>query len=258
MWRIRIDTSTPKLALEVRDSDLLLAHFCTLDLAEFRLNKLAVNPSKAWWQGLEDAQHNLVFLHGYGDRKTGQHKGVTALAAEGGEVQWQLDEMAFYGLASDGMLVYRADAPDQPLTLVNPKTGNTLRDGISQQTAASLVADFSQTRYTNWEYPVMYKDGEPYFEEVCNFIADQSGEKPVVALEYAELSNNIVISYYEEGAVGNLDNFVVVYDLQGNLHLKVKLGSGLSGIGSDTFFIFNLQLYLLRDKHILQVYRLLA
>lgn len=258
MWRIRIDTACRQLALEVRDPDLLLAYFYTLDTGNFILHKPEINPSKAWWQGLEDAQYGLMYLHGYGDRKTGQHKGITALAANTGKAKWTLDEMAFYGFSDEGLLVYKADAPEEPLTAVDPATGVTLQTGLSQQTAALHTAQFSETRFRDCVYPVMYKQGEPYFEDVCNFLVFQAGSKPVQAIEYAELNNCIIISYYEEGSEGNLDNFVVVYDLEGKLHLNVKLGAGLSGIGSDTFFIFNLQLYLLCDKQILQVYRLLA
>ncbi|WP_299820276.1 DUF4905 domain-containing protein [uncultured Pontibacter sp.] len=256
MWRIRIDTACDKLALEVRDPDLLLAHFYTLDANGFTLHKLDLNPSKAWWQGLEDVQQSIVYLHGYGDRKTGQHKGVLALDASTGAALWTLAEMAFYGLTEAGLLVYTADAPEDALCLLAPKTGTTISTSIDQQSAAQKAEDYSSSRYQNCVYPILYKEGEPYFDEVSNFLKLQSGAKPVKAIAYAETIYSVVISYYEEIGGELLDNFVAVYDLEGNLCLKVELGSALSGIGSDTFFIFNLNLYLLQDKHILQVYRL--
>ncbi|MEJ8800692.1 DUF4905 domain-containing protein [Pontibacter sp. H249] len=256
MWRIRIDTANNQLALEVRDPDLLMAYFYTLDAADLKLSSLNLNPSKAWWQGLEDALYGLVYLHGYGDRKTGQHKGITAVAPETGQVQWELQKEAFYGFSENGLLVYKADAPEDALTVVDARTGSILGTGISQQEAAKNVTLFSRSRYAGCVYPVQYKEGEPYFEDVCNFLKAQSGAAPVKAVEYTETSSCIVISYYEYTNTGELDNFAVVYDLDGGLSLKVKLGSGLSGIGSDTFFIFNLNLYLLLDKQILQVYRI--
>ncbi|GAB3203286.1 hypothetical protein ABID22_000924 [Pontibacter aydingkolensis] len=258
MWRIRIDTACRKLALEVRDPDLLLTHFYTLDAAGFILQKLDINPSKAWWQGLEDAQYGMVYLHGYGDRKTGQHKGITALSADTGNQEWSLDDMAFYGLSQEGMLVYNPNAPEEALTIIGPENGDTIQTDISQYRAAQQVSDFSSDRYRDCVYPVLYMQGESYFEDVCNFLIEQSGARPVQGIAYAEANSCIVISYYAQAESGELDNFVVIYDLEGKLRLKVKLGSGLSGIGSDTFFIFNLGLYLLLDKQILQVYSLLA
>ena len=258
MWRIRIDSTGNRLALEVRDPDLLLTHFYTLDATAFTLSQLPLNSSKAWWQGLEDTQDGKVYLHGYGDRKTGQHKGVTALAAESGAVLWEQGDLVFYGIVEEGLLAYEADAPEHALTILDADTGKATRAGVDQQEAAREVASYSQSRYHNCVFPVLYKEGEPYFDDVCNFLRVQSGFSPVRAVAYAETSHCIVVSYYEAGAESNLDNFVAVYDLEGRLVLKVKLGSGLSGIGSDTFFIFNLRLYLLLDRRILQVYRLLA
>ena len=254
MWRIRIDTACKQLAVEVRDADLLLAHFYTLATEAFTLRKLDLNPSKAWWQGLEDAQQGMLYLHGYGDRKTGQHKGISAIHTSSGEQSWEAEALAFYGFAEGGLLAYTADSPEEALMLLDPENGNLLRTGIAQQEAAKLVAGFNPVRYADAIFPVLYLEGEPYFNDVSQFIRVQAGQEPVKGIEYAETDQYIVVSYYTPTAAGHLDNFVEVYDLEGNLQLKVKLGSGLSGIGSDTFFIFNLRLYLLLDKQVLQVY----
>jgi hypothetical protein len=258
VWRIRLDTACQRLAVEVRDPDLLLAYFYNLDIESKALQKLDVNPSKAWWQGLEDAQFGLIFLHGYGDRKTGQHKGITAIEASTGNIKWTLNEMAFYGLTDEGVLVYQADKPEDAQQVVLANTGTVVHKNVSHQHASQQTENYNELRYRACIYPVSYKEGEAYFGEVYNFLNMQAGVNPVAAIEYAEANNSIVISYYEESSPGILDNFVSVYDLEGNLCLNVKLGSGLSGIGSDTFFIFNLNLYLIQDKHIIQVYRLLA
>ncbi len=258
MWRIRLDTACQKLAIEARDPDLLLAYYYTYDISSNTIRQLDLNPSKAWWQGLEDAQFGLVFMHGYGDRKIGQHKGITAIEASTGSVKWTHVDMAFYGLTDNGVLVYQAEKPEAAQQLVSATTGELHTKSISHHEAAQQTENYAKLRYKDCFYPVKYYEGEAYFEDVYNFVHQHAGVKPVAAIEYAETANYIIVSYYKASGKGILDNFVSVYDLEGNLCLNVKLGSGLSGIGSDTFFIFNLNLYLIQDKHIIQVYRLLA
>lgn len=258
MWRIRIDTSAGNLALEVRNADLLLATFYTLNTADFTLKQLPVPPAQAWWKGLEDTQDNMVYLHGYGDRKVGQHKGITAFTAASGEVKWEQYGLAFYGFAEEGAFAYPATTPEEPFLLLHPQNGQIIRNGIEQSEAASQVEAFNQVRYSNCTYPTIYLEGEEYYAQVRDFLEEQLGTVPVKAIEYAETAAALVMSFYENTEGRGLTNFVAVFDLEGNLQLKEKLGEGLSGIGSDTFFIFNLNLYFLQDRHMLKVYRLLA
>ncbi|MFD2515843.1 DUF4905 domain-containing protein [Pontibacter locisalis] len=258
MWRIRLDTSAFNLALEIRDADLLLAYYFTLSASDFTIRQLPVPSAQAWWKGLEDTQEGVVYLHGYGDRKVGQHKGIIAMAAATGERIWEQPELAFYGVVADGVLAYPATAPEISFQLLHPRTGQPLKTGLRQQDAAEQAEAFSVRRYKNCTYPALYKEGEAYFEQVRDFLEAQLGIVPVKAVEYAETDAALVVSFYEDKGEAGLTNFVAVFNLEGDLQLKEKLGSGLSGIGSDTFFIFNLNLYFLQDKQILKVYRLLA
>ncbi|WP_266205016.1 DUF4905 domain-containing protein [Pontibacter kalidii] len=258
MWRIRLDSSTGCLALEVRDPDLLLTRFYTLDTHTCTLAELELPQAKAWWQGLEDAEYGQVYLHGYGNRQLGQHKGIAAFSEAGRGKVWEAEEMAFYGIAASGVLAYNPQQPALPLLALNPQTGKPTGITYSQQQAAEEVARHSQTRLHNSLYPVLYREGEVYFEQVQAFLQEQLQVRPVQALEYAETENWLVVSFYTTGAEGKLQNELAVFDLEGKLHQKMKIGSDLNGFGSDTFFIFNHKLYYILNKVILQVFQLLA
>jgi hypothetical protein len=258
VWRIRLDTTAKRLALEVRDADVLLAHFYTFDAHLSDMKRLTLSQGQAWWQGLEDAQNGYIYLHGYGDRKLGQHQGITALAAASDTKSWEEAELAFYGLTADGLLAYPAATPEADFQLLEMSTGKPLKTDISQQQAAEAVEQNSQSRYSEAIYPGLYLEGEGYYKEVREFLEAQLHAKPVQAIEYAETDTALVTSYYERELDGLLINYIAVFDMEGHLQLKEKLANGLSGIGSDTFFIFMDDLYFIRDKAILEVYRLLA
>jgi hypothetical protein len=240
----------------VRDGDVLLADFYTLNLHDYTLKQFLLPPGKSWWQGLEDAHDGIILLHGYGDRKLGQHKEIKAYAANSHLLQWEMPEHTFYGVARDGILAFATASPETGLVMLSTDRGEVSREGISQQQAAELVQQFTALRHAACIYPVNYLAGEPYFNEVKQFIAHELKVEPVRALEYAESSDFIVVSYYLQNSDTKLDNYLVVFNTDGRLVLKECLGVGLSGLGSDTFIIFNQNLYFLQYKDILKVYKL--
>lgn len=258
MWRMRLDSSTARLALEVRNPDLLLTRFYTFDTHTHALDQLPLPEAKAWWQGLEDAEFGNLYLHGYGNRQIGQHKGISAYKAAEQSKLWEAPDMAFYGIAADGVLAYHPDCPELPLQLLNPQTGKPTGSTCSQQQAAEAVARYSRERFLDCQYPVLYRLGEAYFAQVQAFLQEQLQVQAVLALEYAETEAHLVISFYTSDDSGKLKNELAVFDLDGKLHQKMEIASQLNGFGSDTFFIFNHKLYFILNKDILQVFQLLA
>ncbi|MBF9254629.1 DUF4905 domain-containing protein [Pontibacter sp. 172403-2] len=257
MWRIRIDAAAGRLALEVRDADVLLAFFYTFDCQGHTLQQLSLPQALTWWQGLEDAHAGLVYLHGYADRQLGQHKGITALNAATDKIQWEAADLAFYGLSDEGIMAHPAAAPGEDFVLLNSATGQIIRKQITQQAAAAAAEKFSHSRYQACIYPILYREGEAYFTQVQAFVEAQLGQTPVSAIEYAEAGEMLVVSFYTPATDGKLDNYLAVFNFEGDLLLNTTLGSGLSGIGSDTFFIFKHKLYFIQNKDSLHVYALL-
>ena len=159
MWRIRLDTVAGRLAVEVRDADLLLAHFYTFDCQSHTLQELPLPGQLTWWQGLEDAHDNLLFIHGYGDRKVGQHKGIIALAADTGTVQWEQPGLTFYGVEEGGLLAYPTASPESDFILLQTRTGKALQQAIKQPDAVAAVNSYNARRYAACIYPVLSLEG---------------------------------------------------------------------------------------------------
>ncbi|WP_162425766.1 DUF4905 domain-containing protein [Pontibacter pudoricolor] len=254
VWRMRLDSAANRLAFELRDADLLLADFYSLDLDQHKLEKLPMPAAKNWWLGLEDAHEGLLFIHGYGDRQIGQHKGIFAYDAATTNLQWQQPELAFYGVTKDGVLAL--DLQDQNLKLLQFKTGTIVAENVSLDSGANAVADYNTVKSQACTYPMLYLEGESYYNEVCNFLEHKLNVKPVKGIEYAETGQNFYTGFYTENAHGNLDNTLCVFNLDGELQLQQCIAAGLSGIGSDTFIIFNHKLYFIRQRNILVVYSL--
>ncbi|MEJ8757180.1 DUF4905 domain-containing protein [Pontibacter sp. H259] len=254
VWRLRPDATAQRLALEIRDGDLLLADFYTLELTKHELAKLPLPAAKNWWLGLEDAHEGVLFIHGYGDRQIGLHKGILAYNAETGTLQWEQPELAFYGVTSAGILAL--DLSTQTLTTLQTQTGTILTENLTLEAGAKAVANYNVARNQLCTYPMLYLPNEVYFTEVADFLEQILGVKPIGGIEYAETEQNFVISYYTEAGNGKTYNLLAVFTLKGDLLLNEPIATGLSGIGSDTFIIFNLKLYFIRQRTTLVVYSL--
>lgn len=255
MWRICLDTVQSRLAIEVRDAEVLLAHFFSLDARIFNLLPIQLENTLTWWLGLEDAHDGLVFLHGYGDQQMGEHKGIRAFAVPANTMQWEQDTLRFYGVGEQGLLVQPADAATS-FKVVNYRTGAETGEVISQQQVVDAIAGFHEERYKNCIFPMHYRQGEAYFTMVQEFLEAQLNIKATGAIEYAETEKFIISSYYEKDREDKLNNGLTVFDLRGNLYLHVTLGTRLKGIGTDTFFIFGKNLYFIQDRNSLVVHSL--
>ncbi|TXK44289.1 DUF4905 domain-containing protein [Pontibacter qinzhouensis] len=257
LWRLKLDTATGNLALEVRDGDLLLTSFWVLNCQTLALQELQLPRPNTWWYGLEEAHGGFVWLHGYGDRKLGQHKGITAMATNG-QVLWEQPELAFYGVGQRGLYAHEVQQPGTGLRLLEIASGKETHQGISQAEAAEQVHLFNTLRFENCQYPVLYLEGETYFNEVAAFLQATQAIEAVKAIEYLDTASHILVSCYRQSSEGKLDNYLFIFDLEGNLCYSECLASELSGIGSDTFFIFRGDLYFIQKKEILQIHSLLV
>nr|WP_255481137.1 DUF4905 domain-containing protein [Pontibacter sp. Tf4] len=251
---MRLDTTANRLGLEVRDGDLLLADFYSLELSRNELTKLPLPAAKNWWLGLEDAHESLLLLHGYGNRQVGEHKGIFAYSSETGKLAWEQPELAFYGIAATGVLALEPE--QKTLVQLQPDSGTIVRQNVSLVRGAEEVANYSRARYQHCTYPMLYLEGEKYFAEVADFLRQQLHVEPMGGIEYAEAGEYIVVSYYTTAANSKTDNMLSVFDLHGKPKLNKHLARGLSGIGSDTFIIFNQKLYFIQDRNTLVVHNL--
>lgn len=257
VWRMALDAEGNRLALEIRDGDVLLAHFYTLELAHFTLTQLNTPEEPAWWLGLEDAHQGMVLLHGYGDRKLGQHKSITALHGPKNQISWQQPAKAFYGISKAGIVLYDPEQPEAGFEIADTSSGEIIQTGLAQQQALQLVEQYTSQRFKKHISPDLYLEGEPYFEQVQVFLEQQLGVTAIAGIEYAETDHAIIISYYTSAGKETWQNKLAAWTLAGELLLQIELAAGLSGIGSDTFFIFEGRLYFIKEKVSLHVYDLI-
>ena len=103
--------------------------------------------------------------------------------------------------------------------------------------------------------PAQYFQGTPYFDMVSKFIQQKLDITPVQVIEYLENSGLIFISIYCQKAT-DLENHLLVFDENGELQMREKLGSGLKGLGFEAFFLQTGYLFYVKNKVELVSYQL--
>ena len=96
--------------------------------------------------------------------------------------------------------------------------------------------------------PFNYVKESDYFETVRNFIEIQQKVSPIESIEYLEHKNCIIISYYLSNQEQNMVNYLLILDLEGTILYQDIIAKDKKGIGSDSFFIQNNQLFFTKHK----------
>lgn len=131
---------------------------------------------------------------------------------------------------------------------------------VDLETASILASDPIESTISNFQnkkiiVPIQYVQRSPYFETVKKFIYQKLNWSAVHSIEYLENSGLIFISMYtQEGT--NLENQLLIFDENGELLVRDKIGEALKGLGLETFFLQSGYLFYVKNKVELVTYRI--
>lgn len=103
-------------------------------------------------------------------------------------------------------------------------------------------------------FPEHYPQVHPYFEEVSNFLFQQTGQEASLAIDYLEWKNLILIAWYEKKTSGYIHQ-LGVFEASGSNVDKFILARDRQGMGRDTFFVANDYLFMVCENTDLMVYK---
>lgn len=104
------------------------------------------------------------------------------------------------------------------------------------------------------QFPFQYVMGETEFETVKKFLSGFATNISI-GVEYLELTNNVLISYYE-GVPGNYANSLACFSRQGKLLWQEQIGMNLKGIGINTFFMVAERIFFVKNRSELVTFRI--
>jgi outer membrane protein assembly factor BamB len=231
------------LIIEERDQTNFQVKFSALDFQTDTFLWRGLTLKESWWIGLTAANNNTVLLHSYTNKGNPDHKNLIALDILTGKIRWEVEEFSFFDW--DGSeIVGHLTKNELVQASINIQSGLVTERAWDEKPADNRTTPLQ---------PVRYLEGTPYFETVKEFMEKGTTYHPIKGVEYLEWNDLIMISLYEEEN-GNLANYLIVFDKNGEVLLEVKLGGKLSGLGTDTFFILSGCLFLIKNKTELVAY----
>jgi hypothetical protein len=200
--------------------------------------------SETWWVGLTAARDNTLLFHTYLNKGGNpDHKNLIAFDIFRRNVRWEISEFSFFDWNEKEIWGYRTGEELVQATI-------DIESGVLTE-QAWIPAPASEGAHVI--RPVRYAEGSAFFETVGKFIRQRTNHHPLKGIEYLEWKQWMMVSVYVEEAE-SLANYLLVFSLEGEVLLEVKLGEKLPGLGTDTFFMLSGCLFLIKNKSELAAY----
>lgn len=246
IWKIKPDLLTQNIALEIRQPEMLQAGFSIINVRTGKLLLDNFQTKEPWWTGMEAVHNGVLLLHGYEQSKeTGRHVGITAVSETSGQLLWENPVLTFAGLISDEKLL--AENTLGQLIELELISGAEEKYSFTKEHAKTQIQAFGNKLSNALQTPLPYLPADAYYPLLQEFIKKQTGRTAIQTIEYLETENQIFLSFYAE-VDSVLANFLLVSSAQGEVLLEFCLQQNVTGLGSDTFFIFAEKLFFIQDK----------
>ena len=118
-------------------------------------------------------------------------------------------------------------------------------DGTTSEAAQIPIATTAAQHF--FKFPAAYTAESTHFEEMARFVCDQTKNKPVETIEYAELNGHVVLTFYYR-TDNELNQAILVVDKNGKTVLSEPLANNLVGLTPVSFLISDKNLYFVKNK----------
>ncbi|HEY8401417.1 MAG TPA: DUF4905 domain-containing protein [Cytophagaceae bacterium] len=243
------DTVNPIIALELRSGETREVEFAAIDVFVGNMLWKGNPASENWWPGLKQVINGLLIIQGYKEAQQPEPKGIWVLGAANGQLLWNNDSAVLMaGNAEE--LILQTSGEEKKYVKVDPHSGTIIEEIANGEHIPFIVPAKASVLPSGH-----YTSENIYFQRLAEFVKIITGLEPVKAIDYLEVNNYIIISFYIYNN-GKLNNELLVSDQDGQILFRELIGEELSGVGLETFFVFNNRLVFIKNKKELMIYEL--
>ncbi len=239
IWNLHLDEATKQLALEIRNEELMQVFFQSLNLETQALHN-PVFLEESWWVSLAHISYPILLFKIYHEEANATLKAIVAFDLNKNAIAWQKQDWPNVEFVQN-LIQVTNDRGE--------KTYFNILDGLPSQ----LNVGHGQI-VKNIKLPSFYPPENQYYEQLQRFIAQITGVKTNVGLEYLQTDSLVFLSYYTPPP--KMVNKLLVVNQQQEILLHKELGKELKGVGQDTFFIVDNKLIFVEHNRNLFIYQL--
>lgn len=233
VWKQQVDPIKKLLVVELRDPDTRTVSFQCIDLANGDIYDPFTPEKEDWWIGLEQVQSGFALIHHYLQEEQPVRNGLDCYTIPNWKMQWERPEVQYLEITNNNVKVLDTE---EALTL-SLSSGQEVEDNSDTFKAGLEI-----------RFPEQFPADHSHFKTVAQFLHQTWGYQAVEGLEYLEHKALVLISYYLY-TDQKLENYILVMKDDGEVIFQDCLGTQLSGIALDTFFIYEEQLIFVKQKN---------
>jgi Domain of unknown function (DUF4905) len=217
--------------LEIRDESTRQVSFSCVNLTTGNLLWQNMRPEKSWWLSLVGIFDDFLILHKFSSNQKPEPQGLLVIRVETGEVLDQINDWIFFNYTESVLIVYQLQNSEPIYKSIDL---NRLVPTIQQSEGhpSHHVIISIPTVETS---PTHYPEDSPHFPTIYKFLYRLLNIDAVKAVDYLEMSNKIIISYYIYRDKSFL-NYLLVTNRSRQILLN-ELIAETEGIGIDTFTV---------------------
>lgn len=208
-------------ALEIRNELSRQVSFSGINLLTGNVLWENKRPEKSWWLGLVGIFEEYLILHKYSSQQKPEPEGVLILNIQTGEVIQRLDNWVFFDFKDDILVVYQLENNYPIYKNIELHENRPSITQLDNHTATSSV--------------IHYPEDSPHFPTIFKFLYRLLGIEAQKAVDYLEISNKIIISYYIYREK-SFQNYLLVTNREREILLN-DLIAETEGVGIDTFTV---------------------
>ena len=232
--------------LEIRDELTRQVSFSCINLLTGKVIWEKLKPEKSWWLSLVGIFDEYLILHKYSSKQKPEPEAVLILNIQTGNTLERIDDWIFFNYVENILTVYQLQNNEpvyrdvKLITLSSVGTRTTAESLTSSSvgtltTVESLQQVECRPSHNSIIETTHYPEDSPHFPTIYKFLYRLLNIDAVKAVDYLEISNIIIISYYIYRDK-SFQNYLLVTNRSRQILLN-DLIAETEGIGIDTFTV---------------------
>ncbi len=206
--------------LEIRDDLIRQVSFSCFNLLTGQILWENLKPEKSWWLSLVGIFDEYLFLHKYSSNQKPQIENLFVIDITTSEIILKLEKATFYNYQQNFLTISDLNSNLKTIKIGSPRK--------STDSVENIIKVLS-------EKVSHYPEDSPHFPTIYKFLYRLLKVDAVKAVDYLEISNKIIISYYIYRDKSFL-NYLLVTNQSRQILLN-DLIAETEGIGIDTFTV---------------------
>lgn len=217
--------------LEIRDETTRSLSFACINLFDGHVLWENLRPEKSWWLSLVGIFDEYLILHKYASNQKPEPEGLLILNVNSGEIVKRIESWIFFNFQHHVLTIYQLQN-NEPIYKMIDFSYSLDTKTILEKTLPTAEQSNNLIRETS---PTHYPEDSPHFPIIYKFLYRLLNIDVVKAVDYLEISNKIIISYYIYRDK-SFQNYLLVTNRAREILLN-DLIAETEGIGIDTFTV---------------------